>query len=85
MQSHPPTKRLKTDPVRCETLRQVREGKHLSQVALMYASSVHSGYISAFENGYKYPWPRARRSLAAALEVPSEKLFPEYFSQFDPL
>lgn len=62
----------------CETLRELRESKGLTQVALGWMAAVNSSHISSFECGHKYPYPKARRLLAQALAVTPEELFPEY-------
>ena len=57
-------------------IRERRTELRLSQVKLGILAGVANGTISDFELGKRQPWPKARRALAAALEVPESQLFP---------
>lgn len=57
-------------------LRKVREGKKLTQLELGRRTLIAGNIISNLETGKVYPYPGWRRKLAAALEVPENKLFP---------
>jgi transcriptional regulator with XRE-family HTH domain len=48
----------------------------LSQVRLATLTGLPNSVISEFELGKRLPWPRARKSLAKALNVPEQELFP---------
>jgi transcriptional regulator with XRE-family HTH domain len=56
-------------------LRQLREGKGLSQADMEQATGLLRGYISRVENGRTVPSLETLERLAAALEVPLYELF----------
>ena len=55
-------------------LRALRERRFLSQRDLEELSGVSHVTISRIEQGYRKPWPRTARKLAAALGVQPEEL-----------
>ncbi len=57
-----------------DKLRELREGRGLSQKDLADASSVHFNSISGIESGKRKPHPGTLRKLAAALDVEVEDL-----------
>lgn len=76
----------KTEYPPCETLKQVRIQKGLTQasLAMLLTQSGYrlgSQYISAFECGHKKPWPAARKAIAQALEMNEMELF--YLAESD--
>ena len=58
-------------------LKEFRERAGLSQTELAWKARMAGQNISAFERGTLAPWPRARKALAEALNVPESELFPE--------
>ncbi len=58
-------------------IRERRIELHMSQVQLGRMSGLANGMISDFELGKRQPWPRAKRSLASALGLSQEELFPD--------
>ena len=58
-------------------LKEHREKAGLSQTELAWKSKMAAQNISAIERGKLAPWPRARKALAEALNVPERELFPE--------
>jgi transcriptional regulator with XRE-family HTH domain len=58
-------------------LKEYREKAGLSQTELAWKSKMASQNISAIERGTLAPWPRAKRALAKALNIPETELFPE--------
>ena len=57
-------------------IREKRQSMGISQVRLGTLTGIANGAISDFELGKREPWPRARKSLARALGVTEEALFP---------
>jgi transcriptional regulator with XRE-family HTH domain len=58
-------------------LKEYREKAGLSQTELGWRAKMAGQNISAIERGTLAPWPRAKRALAKALNVPENELFPE--------
>lgn len=58
-------------------LRKIRERKGLSQLELGRRTGIAGNIISTLERGRIYPYPGWRRKLAAALEIPEDKIFPK--------
>jgi transcriptional regulator with XRE-family HTH domain len=58
-------------------LKEYREKAGLSQTELGWRAKMAGQNISAIERGTLAPWPRAKRALAKALNVPEIELFPE--------
>ena len=58
-------------------LREIRESKGLSQVALSKRAHVHRVSISLYENGKKKPNIDSLKRLAAALNVTTDELLGE--------
>jgi len=56
-------------------LKEIREGKGLSQLDLTRKTGIASTNISNLEKGRVYPWPGWRKRLASALEVSEETIF----------
>jgi transcriptional regulator with XRE-family HTH domain len=74
----------KTEFPPCLTLRKVRTDLGLTQKDLAILVSEHGGevgsvFISRFECGLQRPWLKARESLAIALGISENELFPELF------
>lgn len=57
-------------------IREYRIKAGLSQVELARRARMASPNLSAIENGKLEPWPKVRRSLAKALKVTFDELFP---------
>jgi transcriptional regulator with XRE-family HTH domain len=57
-------------------LKEFREKAGLSQTELARHSCVSSQNISHIECGRMAVWPRAKKSLAKALKVKAEEIFP---------
>jgi len=58
-------------------LKEYREKAGLSQTELGWLAKMAGQNISAIERGTLAPWPRAKKSLAEALDVSESELFPE--------
>jgi transcriptional regulator with XRE-family HTH domain len=58
-----------------EKLREIREGKNLSQGDIEQRTGLFRGYISRVENGYTVPSVETLETFARALEVPLYELF----------
>ena len=58
-------------------VREVREGKALSQSRLARLVGVAEPTLSQVERGQRAPWPKLRRQLTLVLEVTESELFPE--------
>ncbi len=58
-------------------LKEYREKAGLSQTELAWLARMAGQNISAIERGTMAPWPKARKALSAALNVPETELFPE--------
>ena len=58
-------------------LREIRERKGLSQVALSKRANVHRVSISLYESGKKKPNIDSLKRLAAALDVTTDELLGE--------
>jgi len=58
-------------------LKEYREKAGLSQTELAWLAKMAGQNISAIERGTLAPWPKARKALAEALNVPETELFPE--------
>ena len=58
-------------------LKEYREKAGLSQTELAWRSRIAGQNISAFERGTLAPWPKAKKALAEALNIPESELFPE--------
>jgi transcriptional regulator with XRE-family HTH domain len=58
-------------------LKEYRERAGLSQTELAWRAKMAGQNISAIERGTLAPWPRARKSLAEALQVGEAELFPK--------
>lgn len=57
-------------------LREIRTRLGLSQLQLSFLSHVPNCVISDIERGVRAPWPKARRLLAQALQLPERDIFP---------
>lgn len=58
-------------------LREIRERRGLSQLALGRKTGIAGNIISNLENGKVYPYSGWRQKLAAALGVSEAELFPK--------
>ncbi len=58
-------------------LKEHREKAGISQTELAWRAKMAGQNISAIERGKLSPWPRVRKALAEALDVPESELFPE--------
>lgn len=59
----------------CDRLRELREGKNLSQGDIEARTGVFRCYISRVENGHTVPSIETLEKMARALEVPLYQLF----------
>src|ERR1700726_2138054 len=59
----------------CDRLRELREGKNLSQGDIEARTGLFRWYISRVENGHTVPSIETLEKLARALEVPLYQLF----------
>src|ERR1700726_3323733 len=59
----------------CDRLRELREGKNLSQGDIEARTGLFRWYISRVENGHTVPAVETLEKLARALEVPLYQLF----------
>ena len=57
-------------------VKEIREGKGLSQAKLASRAHINQSNLSAIENGRVTPWPKAKRSLAQVLKTTIAELFP---------
>lgn len=57
-------------------LRELRLNRGWTQHELSRRSNVPSYYISKFELGAAFPWPKARKQIAKALDMSEEDVFP---------
>lgn len=57
-------------------VRELREQRGLTQVALAKKIHIAQSNLSAIENGRVTPWPKAKRSLARVLKTTIAELFP---------
>jgi len=55
----------------------IRKSRGLSQVELARQARIASTNLSAIECGRVIAWPRVRRALSEALNLPEIALFPE--------
>ena len=74
---HPALKRLGT------TVRQIREGRGLSQEALADAAGVGRSYMSGIERGVRNCSARHLLRLAGALHISVGDLFPQALGKSD--
>ena len=58
-------------------LKEYRERAGLSQTELGWRAKMAAQNISAIERGTLAPWPKAKKALAEALNIPESELFPE--------
>lgn len=57
-------------------VKEFRENKELSQVELARRARMAPQNLSAIEGGKLAPWPKVKRSLARALKMTEQELFP---------
>jgi transcriptional regulator with XRE-family HTH domain len=58
-------------------LKEYRKRAGLTQTELAWRARVAGQNISAIERGSLAPWPRVKKAISEALNVPESELFPE--------